>query len=90
MAKPSYAQVITTSHDQQILSSAKLWEHRCLMLSDDISPDLLPSTLRESVKQLLQESTRMGVGLNWSTFRVHINETSDPDESYLVVRVDVL
>ena len=90
MAKPSHAEVITTSHYQQILSSAQLWEHRCLMLSDDISPDLLPSTLRESIRQLLDESTRRGVGLDWSTLKVHINETSLSTESYLVVRVAVL
>lgn len=86
----SFAHVITTSHYQQIMTSDRLWEHRCLMLSDDISPDLLPATLRESVRQLLSESTRKGVGLDWSTFRVHINETDIPAESYLVVRVDVL
>jgi hypothetical protein len=90
MPSIAYAGVITTSHFQQIMTSDRLWEHRCLMLTDDISPDLLPETLRESVRQLLAESSHRGVALNWSTFRVHLNETSHPAEAYLVVRVDVL
>lgn len=90
MPKREYADVITTGPETQILSSAKVWEHRCLMLNDDLSPDLLPPTLRESIRQLLDESTRRGVALDWSTFKAHIHATDWDNESNLVVRVDVL
>jgi hypothetical protein len=85
-----YADVITTGPDTQILSSARLWEHRCLMLDDDLSPDLIPPTLRESIRQLFDEATLRGVALDWSTMKVHIAKTDWANESHLVVRVDVL
>lgn len=89
-ASAKFADVITTGPDQQILSSARVWEHRCLMLNDDLSPDLLAPTLAESVRQLLEESTRLGVALDWSTFKAHVHATDWDNESNLVVRVDVL
>lgn len=91
MPKPrEYADVITTGSETQILSSAKVWEHRCLMLNDDLSPDLIPPTLAEQIRQLLDESTRRGVALDWSTIRIHVHATDWDNESNLVVRVDVL
>lgn len=86
----TFADIITTSPDQQILTSAKVWEHRCLMLNDDLSPDLLAPTLRESIRQLLDESTHKGVALDWSTFKCHVHATDWDNESNLIVRVDVL
>lgn len=86
----THADVITTGPDKQILASAKVWEQRTLMLTDDISPDLLPDTLREAINDLLNESTHVGVGLDWTTVRVHAHQTDWDNESYLVTRVDVL
>jgi hypothetical protein len=90
MPEIEYADVITTGPETQILSSARVWEHRCLMLNDDLSPDLIPPTLREQFRQLLDESTRRGVALDWSTVKIHVHQTDWDNESNLVVRVDVL
>ena len=90
MPPTDFANWIPTAHDEQVASSDRMWEDRILLLGDDTSPDLLPGLFRRATRTLLEESTRRGVALDWSSLRVHINRFESSMECTLVTRVDVL
>ena len=85
-----FADLITTSDRRQILASDWVWEQRTLMLSDEICPDLVSQTLKLATSDLLDESTHKGVGLDWSSLRMHVQTYDSTGESTLVTRVNVL